>query len=119
VNYYQEVIGKMGQGEADSFARLYMVPGMQHCVGGPGPDMFGQLGTWASDPQRNARTALETWVEKGTAPGEIIASKTAGPEPQSPVNMTRPLCPYPQAAQFKGSGDAGRAESFVCAAARK
>jgi Tannase and feruloyl esterase len=121
VNYYQDVLGKLGQGDTDSFARLYMVPGMQHCAGGPGADVFGQSGTWASDPQRNARTALETWVEKGTAPGVIVATRTAGQEPGAsgePV-MTRPLCPYPQSAQYKGSGDANRAESFACAAGKK
>ena len=82
VNYYEEVVGSMGRANADSFVRLYMVPGMQHCVAGPGADMFGQSpakpGT--SGPQRNAQTALENWVEKGTAPGVIIASKVEGPE---------------------------------------
>jgi feruloyl esterase len=119
VSYYQEVVGKLGQGDTDSFARLYMVPGMQHCGGGPGADVFGISGTWVPDPQRNVRTALETWVEKGTAPGEIIASKTTNMDPHSPVTMTRPLCPYPQAAQYKGSGEPARAENFVCAEAKK
>jgi hypothetical protein len=67
VKYYEEVIGSIGRVNADSFVRLYMVPGMQHCLGGPGADEFGQDFTWISDPQRNARTALENWVEKGTA----------------------------------------------------
>jgi len=58
-------------------------------------------------------------VEKGTAPGEIIASKTASMDPHSAVTMTRPLCPYPQSAQYKGSGDPAHAENFVCAAAKK
>ncbi len=125
VNYYQSVVGKMGQANADSFVRLYMVPGMQHCAGGPGADAFGQEGTWPSDPQRNARTALEIWVEKGTAPGSLIAAKTAGGGPggtgeaTAPPTMTRPLCPYPQAAKYKGSGDPNRDESFVCAAEKK
>jgi feruloyl esterase len=120
VNYYGEVVGKLGQAETDSFTRLYMVPGMQHCSGGPGADVLGQSGTWPADPQRNARTALEVWVEKGTAPGVIIATKTAGKGPGEagdPV-MTRLLCPYPQAAQYKGSGEANRAESFACAAGK-
>jgi feruloyl esterase len=92
---------------------------MQHCAGGVGADMFGQLGTWMSDPQRNARTALEMWVEKGTAPGAIIASKTTSMDPGSSVTMTRPLCPYPQSAQYKGSGDPAHAENFACAAEKK
>ena len=82
VNYYEEVIGSVGRANADSFVRLYMVPGMQHCFGGPGADEFGQFpDSWTSDPQGNAQTALENWVEKGTAPGVIIASKTAGAAP--------------------------------------
>ena len=123
VNYYEEVIGSVGQANIDSFVRLYMVPGMQHCFAGPGADMFGQSpatpGT--SDPQRNAQTALENWVEKGTAPSVIIASKIEGAAPATveSVIMTRPLCPYPQQAHYKGSGDPNRAENFACATAKK
>ena len=121
VNFYQNVIAKLGQPTTDSFVRLYMVPGMQHCAGGPGADSFGQSGTWQADPQRNARTALEMWVEKGDAPGSLIASKTAGDGPGDAATptKTRPLCPYPQAAQYKGSGDPNRDENFVCAAAKQ
>lgn len=121
VNYYEEVIAKVGQSNADSFVRLYMVPGMQHCSGGAGADVLGQSGTWPADAQKNARTALETWVEKGTAPGVIIATKTESGAPGATGDavMTRPLCPYPQAARYKGSGDANRAENFVCAAEKK
>ena len=76
VNYYQSVAGKMGQGDADSFVRLYMVPGMQHCGGGPGPGSFGQFGPQTfDDPQHSMHAALEQWVEKGAAPSTIIASK--------------------------------------------
>jgi hypothetical protein len=91
--------------------RLYMVPGMQHCAGGPGATVLGQPGK----PDSSARELLEDWVEKGTAPTAIIASKTAGDEPQGAVIMTRPLCPYPQAAKYKGSGDPNSADSFTCA----
>ncbi len=115
VNYYDEVLAKMGQTNADSFVRLYMVPGMQHCGGGTGPNEFGQFGASAhSDPQHNAYVALENWVEKGTAPGSFIASRHAGDTPQGAVTMTRPLCPYPLLAQYKGSGDQNSAENFVC-----
>jgi hypothetical protein len=123
VNYYEEVIGSVGRANIDSFVRLYMVPGMQHCFAGPGADEFGQspAAPGTSDPQRNARTALENWVEKGTAPGVIIASKIEGAAPASveSVIMTRPLCPYPQQAHYKGSGDPNRAENFACAMAKK
>jgi hypothetical protein len=74
VNYYEQVVAKAGRSAADSSVRLYMVPGMQHCSGGVGVDVFGQSGTWAADPQKNARTALEIWVEMGTTPGTIIAT---------------------------------------------
>jgi feruloyl esterase len=121
VDYYEEIIRSVGRANADSFVRLYMVPGMQHCGGGPGADEFGQSGTWTSDPQRNARTALENWVEKGTAPGVIIASKTKGATPGTvgSVVMTRPLCPYPEQPHYKGSGDPTRDENFACATAKK
>jgi hypothetical protein len=117
VNYYGEVLAKMGQTNADSFVRLYMIPGMQHCGGGPGPDDFGQFGaSLNNDPEHNSYVALENWVEKGTAPGSFIASKHAGDIPQGAVTMTRALCPYPQLAQYKGSGDPNSAENFVCSA---
>ncbi|HEY1581014.1 MAG TPA: tannase/feruloyl esterase family alpha/beta hydrolase [Terracidiphilus sp.] len=117
VNYYESVIAKMGQASADSFTRLYMVPGMQHCGGGPGPDEFGAgMGSTASDPRHNIRIALENWVEKGTAPTSLLVSKAAS---ANTAAITRPLCPYPQAAKYKGTGDSNHAESFVCEAAKK
>ena len=115
VNYYGEVLAKMGKTNADSFVRLYMVPGMQHCGGGPGPDDFGQFGaSLRNDPQHNSYIALENWVEQGTAPDSFIASKHAGGALTGAVTMTRPLCPYPQFAQYKGSGDPNSAENFEC-----
>ena len=106
VNYYEEVMGKLGP-ERHGFLRS-PVHGSRHAAlrRRAGCGCVRESGTWPPDPQRNVRTALETWVEKGTAPGEIIASKTASMDPQSAVTMTRPLCPYPQSAQYKGSGDA-------------
>lgn len=115
VNYYNSVISKMGQAETDAFSRLYMVPGLQHCGGGPGANSFGQLGQGAPDPQRNMELALEQWVEKGIAPSEIVATKYADDGPAKGGKFTRPLCPYPQAAKFKGTGDPNDAASFVCA----
>jgi len=113
VNYFNSVVQKLGRTNTDSFVRLYMVPGMQHCAGGPGPDQFGGEPGWNPDPANNVRTALELWVEKGTAPAQIVATKTA-PASDTPV-MTRPLCPYPQSAQYKGSGDPNSAQNFSCA----
>jgi Tannase and feruloyl esterase len=120
VNYYESVITKMGSADSDSFTRLYMVPGMQHCGGGPGPGSFGAfIGSLPEDPQHNALVALQNWVEKGAAPSAIIASKTEEGNSQSNATMTRPLCPYPQAAKYKGSGDTNSAESFACTSPAK
>ncbi len=113
VNYYQSVRAKMGAPDMDSFVRLYMVPGMQHCGGGPGADSFGAGNFGPADAQHSVDAALEEWVEKGTAPGTIIASKYVGEDKQHP-KMTRPLCAYPLAAKYKGSGDTNDAASFVC-----
>ena len=119
VTYYQSVIAKMGQKDADSFLRLYMVPGMQHCDGGPGANSFGQVGRLNfDDPQRSVDAALEQWVEKGTAPGTIIASKYSE-DAQPSLKMTRPLCTYPLAAKYKGSGDTNDAGNLTCQAAEK
>jgi feruloyl esterase len=117
VNYYESVIRKMGQKNVDSFVRLYMVPGMQHCGGGPGTDSFGQGEDLnSSDPSHSADAALEQWVEKGTAPGTIIASKYPPNDyaHREHPTMTRPLCAYPQAAKYKGTGDTNDAGSFMC-----
>lgn len=119
VNYYQSVVKKMGQERTDSFLRLYMVPGMQHCDDGPGPNSFGQVGRLVSDdPQHSVDAALEQWVENGTPPSTIIASKFAGDDKTHP-EMTRPLCAYPQTAKYKGSGDPNEAASFKCEAEKK
>jgi len=115
IRYYESVRNKMGKQDADSFLRLFMVPGMQHCGGGPGPDVFGQMGFGtANDPQHNMYLALEQWVEKGTAPTTVIAARRPGGGAAASVKMTRPLCAYPQVAKYKGSGDTNEAANFVC-----
>ena len=99
INYYESVVGAMG-GEARTgdFLRLFMVPGMGHCRGGAGPDTFDSLG------------ALEQWREHATPPAQIIASHSTSGK----VDTTRPLCPYPQAAIYKGTGDTHDAANFAC-----
>jgi Tannase and feruloyl esterase len=115
IHYFESVVAKMGRREADAFMRLYMVPGMQHCGGGPGPDSFGAFVTAAhSDAQHDLTVAIERWVEDGVAPKEIIASKRQSSDPQSPTTRTRPLCPYPQVARYKGSGSTDDAANFIC-----
>jgi hypothetical protein len=114
VNYYESVISTMGQHNADAIVRLYMVPGMQHCYGGPGAVSFGQDGNGLSDPQQNIRLALEQWVEKDRAPTSILAAKYAPDNPGHHPTITRPLCTYPAAAKYKGKGDTNDAANFAC-----
>ena len=113
IDYWEAVRAKVGAAQTDSFARLYMLPGVQHCAGGPGPepDIFPAPGAAPGDAQHNAVTALESWVEQGSAPAALIAAKAA---PNAP-KLTRPVCPYPQAAKYKGSGDPNDAANFSCA----
>ncbi|HVP54517.1 MAG TPA: tannase/feruloyl esterase family alpha/beta hydrolase [Candidatus Eisenbacteria bacterium] len=119
INYYQSVLNTMGRHKADGFVRLYMVPGMQHCGGGPGVDAFGQDGYDPRDPHQNLRLALEDWVAKDTAPGSVVAAKYAPNDSEHHVTMTRPLCSYPSFAKYKGSGDTNEAANFVCAEKEK
>ena len=100
VNYYQSVLETMGT-NTPSFYRLFMVPGMNHCSSGPGPNTFDTV------------SALEQWVEHGKAPERIIATGGADKD------RTRPLCAFPQEAQWKGSGSTDQAENFICAAPAK
>jgi feruloyl esterase len=119
IDYYESVIKKMRQEDVDSFVRLYMAPGVQHCAGGPGPDSFGAVGDLNFDnPQHSVDASLEQWVEKATAPSIIIASKFEGQD-RMHAKMTRPLCPYPQAAKYKGSGDPNDAANFECERPKK
>jgi hypothetical protein len=118
VDYYNRVVAAMGPRDTASFLRVFMVPGMQHCGGGPGPNSFGQLGlgTALPDPQHSIYSALEQWVEKGVAPERIVATKYVSDlNAAQGVKMTRPLCPYPQAARYKGTGDSNDEANFVCA----
>ncbi len=99
VDYYKNVVAAMGGLSAtQSFARLFMVPGMMHCGGGPGPDNWDKVGV------------LDEWVEQGQAPDKIVASHVTGGR----VDMTRPLCPYPEVARWKGYGSTYDAANFVC-----
>jgi feruloyl esterase len=101
VDYYNKVVKAVGgQKEADAFARLYLVPGMHHCSGGPGPNEFDML------------SQLENWAEKGAAPAAVPAThRTDGK-----VDRTRPLCPYPQMARYTGTGSIDEAANFRCEA---
>jgi feruloyl esterase len=117
ISYYENVTRASDQSMVDSFLRLYMAPGMQHCYGGPGPNLFGQFGLFKpGDAKHDVFTALVDWVETGSAPGAIVAAKHTKDDPAQPVEMTRPLCPYPAVAQYDGHSDYKQAESFTCKA---
>jgi len=112
IAYYQSIQSREGEEQAKKFAILYMVPGMGHCAGGPGPSAFGQLGIPSAKGERfGIFTALEQWVETGKQPAAIIATKYTA---DKKVEMTRPLCPYPQVAKYSGTGDQNDADSFSC-----
>jgi feruloyl esterase len=98
ITYRNEVGRLLGEPRTNAFLRLYMVPGMQHCSGGVGPDSFDAVG------------ALDRWVAQGMAPKEIIASRSTN----GLVDRTRPLCPYPQVAVYRGAGSLDAATSFSC-----
>jgi feruloyl esterase len=117
VNYYESVVTRIGNRRAtEEFYRLFMVPGMMHCQGGEGAtDQFDQI------------SAIEQWVEHGAAPDRIVASHVKeganrlGRNAQQTVvavgaDRTRPLCPYPQVAAYKGTGDTDEAANFICKA---
>ncbi|HEY3908730.1 MAG TPA: tannase/feruloyl esterase family alpha/beta hydrolase [Stellaceae bacterium] len=109
--YYQSVAARLYPHSNPSDAiretqksyRLFMVPGMYHCSGGPGANTFDTL------------TALDNWVEQGTAPDQIVATHYNNNVQSQGVAFTRPLCPYPQVPKYSGVGATTNAASFVCA----
>jgi feruloyl esterase len=101
VNYYTSVVELGGAAAADSI-RLFMVPGMGHCRGGDGTDTFDRIG------------ALDQWVASGKAPDQIVASRVR----KGAIDRSRPLCPYPQVARYKGAGSPDDASHFACGASQ-
>lgn len=115
VDYYRSVLSLMGAASSGRFIRLFMVPGMEHCGGGAGPDVFGQFGGGSGDPRNDTAAALERWVERGIAPERIVATEYKnGAVPASGVVRTRPLCAYPLIAHWKGTGSTDDAGNFAC-----
>jgi len=132
IAYYEKVRAFMtqypdprnkGSNAVDDFYRLFMVPGMGHCSGGPGPVNFGNMdlndNQVPQDAEHDIVTALDKWVTQGVAPERLIgAGKTGGilRDPSEGTKLTRPLCWYPQVAKYKGSGSTVDAANFVCKA---
>ena len=105
IAYYDALTARNGgRDQTATFARLFLVPNMGHCRGGPATDQFDML------------TPLVAWVEQGTAPNQIIASGTRFASP--PATRSRPLCPYPQETRYSGpaGGDLGAAANYACVA---
>jgi feruloyl esterase len=100
IEFYHDLATTLhGLGRTQASVRLFLVPGMQHCSGGIGPDRFDTL------------SALEAWVEHGKAP-EAIAATTKQPDSATPHSL--PLCPYPQQARYSGGGALGDAANWKC-----
>ncbi len=99
INVYTNIVKKTG-GKSDDWVKLYMIPGMGHCQGGPATDQFNKMGI------------IERWRESNTAPQAVTAAHVTG----NNVTMTRPLCPYPQVATYNGVGSTNDAASFSCKA---
>ena len=100
IDYFEKVVSRFGSGVVGKSIQLYMVPGMDHCAGGPGTDRFDKV------------QALEQWVATGTAPGAIEAAHATG----GIVDRTRPLCPYGEVAVYSGRGSTNYGPNFACVA---
>jgi feruloyl esterase len=100
IDYYESVRATVDDPELERNYRLFLVPGMGHCAGGNGPNQFDTL------------KALDSWVETGKPPESIIATRMK----DGVADRTRPLCPYPKVAVYRGIGNSDDAASFVCAA---
>jgi feruloyl esterase len=98
VSFYKSVSSAIDDKTVSSSMRLFMVPGMGHCGGGEGPNTFDMM------------VPLEQWVEKGQAPARVVASHSTNGR----IDRTRPLCPYPQVARYKGTGSTDEAANFTC-----
>ncbi len=108
INWY-EGLDKTHGGQAASFTRLFTIPGLNHCQGGPATEQFDML------------SAMVNWVEKGQAPDGVVATARPGINPDVPTSWqtngkprSRPLCAYPRQAIYKGSGDINDAANFSC-----
>ena len=99
IKYYNSVVADMGgEAKASNSVRLFLEPGMGHCGGGEGPNVFDKVGP------------LEKWVENGRTPDRLEASHSTNGK----MDRTRPLCPYPQVAKYKGTGSIDEAPNFEC-----
>jgi len=119
IDYFRKVRTTIGVKRADATVRLFMVPGVQHCLGGPGPNDFGQFDAppQPPDPRTDMTAALEHWVESGIAPDSIIATHTSNPFEFDPRQATADnaelICAYPALA-VSTQGDFAAPSTFRC-----
>jgi feruloyl esterase len=99
IEYFESVLRAVGV-QARNSIELFMLPGVLHCGGGPGPDSFDKM------------APIVDWVENGKKPARIVAARRAGGR----VVQTRPLCPFGSVAKYSGSGDTNDAANFTCVA---
>jgi len=113
LDYYSQVVASQGQEDTDAFLRLFMLPGIGHCSGGPGvANIGGSTGAAAApDASHDVVRALDQWVTQNVAPTVLIGTRIT----DGVADRTRPLCAYPQVAKYKGSGSIDDAANFVCA----
>ena len=97
LEYWDALRRTLGRNAVESFAKLYLFPGVAHCGGGEGPNVFDVL------------TPVMAWTESGRAPSRIVASRIDG----GAVTRTRPVFPYPAVARYDGSGSVDDAANFV------
>jgi feruloyl esterase len=114
IDYYN-LLAKKNTG-ASSFATMFLAPGMWHCSGGPGANVFGNFNLPPAPtlPSDDVLGALVAWVESGSKPVEITATKYVNDDPSQGIAFQRPLCPYPQVAYYKGKGDPNQVTSYKC-----
>ena len=103
IDYYESVLAAIGAEQVKDSVRLFMAPGVDHCGGGEGTFMIDALGS------------IDTWVESGKAPEQLVASRPLA----GGARRTRPLCPYPQVARYRGQGSTDDASNFACEPPRR
>jgi feruloyl esterase len=124
VRYYQALAANQGgYGPLQNNVRLFMAPGVNHCIGGPGPNAFVNQYNAPNffsgppvpfDASHDALAALDAWIDKGIAPQSIVATKYTDNDATKPVQRTMPLCPFPSVAQYGGNGSVNDASNWSC-----
>jgi hypothetical protein len=113
LDFHSRIVAQQGQAGTDAFLRMFMMPGINHCSGGPGAgNIGGATPALSHDPQHDVVAALDAWVVRHQAPTVLIAAHL---DASKKVDRTRPLCPFPKEAHYKGTGDSNDAANFICA----